>query len=262
MNIQAIKRFSLGLIFSSLSLLLSACGEGSNHSLVTNKDAQTYNASLDVAWEKMSPHEQEAFNWAVQDFDLARLNKEYAGASPKEIIRAEVKKQIKISEEQIPALKQDVDAWEKEAATLRLITVSDASFYIAKDFFGDQPKIKAKMINKSGYDISSAKYYAALYIDDQPDPVATSIVSSNYKSIGEFKNSEVVTSSYTIGFVTGDAGWTTLEIVNAKNRVVKMSVIPDSVRDFGDRAFIREYPGTRLKQLENGLALAKSYKDI
>ena len=71
-----------------------------------------------------------------------------------------------------------------------------------------------------------------------------------------------MTSGYTIGFVTGDAGWTTLEIVNAKNRVVKMSVIPDSIRDFGDRAFIREYPGTRLKQLENGLALAKSYKDI
>ena len=122
--------------------------------------------------------------WLLLFVFQRRHHKEYAGASPKEIIRAEVKKQIKISEEQIPALKQDVDAWEKEAATLRLITVSDASFYIDKDFFGDQPKIKAKMINKSGYDISSAKYYAALYIDDQPDPVATSIVPSNYKSIG------------------------------------------------------------------------------
>jgi hypothetical protein len=244
------------------ALLLTACGDGINHSLVTSKDAGAYKESLNTASVKMNEHELKAFNWAVQDFDLERLNKEYSGATPKTIIRGEVAREIKADEARIPKLKKESEAWNIEAAPLRLIVATETSFFIDKNFFGDQPKIKANIVNKSGYDISAASYYAELYIDERPEPVASTTVSSDYKNIKGFKNNSAVTSTYTIGFVTGDKNWTTLEIANAKKRIVKMSILPSTVLDFGGRALVGVDPGVMLKNYQNSLDNANSYKDI
>src|SRR5690606_2132310 len=72
-------------------LMLTACKGPVDQALVTGGTQAEYRASLDPLIPKLSKHELEAFDWAVSEFDLAKLHGMYPGASPRTIIRGQVR---------------------------------------------------------------------------------------------------------------------------------------------------------------------------
>src|SRR3546814_13715846 len=117
-------------------LVLTACKGSLDQSLVTGGTQAEYRASVDPLILKFSKHELEAFNWAVANFDLAKLHSKYPGASPRKIIRGQVHEVLATYPEKIKALEASVAAEAPLRAELRKIISSDAEFGIEENFFG------------------------------------------------------------------------------------------------------------------------------
>src|SRR3546814_15998572 len=80
-----------GLVMALLAgLVLTACKGSLDQSLVTGGTQAEYRASVDPLILKFSKHELEAFNWAVANFDLAKLHSKYPCASPRKINSGQV----------------------------------------------------------------------------------------------------------------------------------------------------------------------------
>lgn len=57
-------------------------------------------------------------------------------------------------------------------------------------------------------------------------------------SMGGFEPGRQVTVEFTVGFVTGDEAWTTLDVRNARHRRVVLEAIPESGMDYGNKPYI------------------------
>ena len=128
------------------TLTLAACNGPPDQPLVTSGTQDEYRASLDPLLPKMSKHELEAFDWAVSDFDLTKLHSKYPGASPRKIIRSEVREVLDTYPERVKALEEIAAEEAPLRAELIKITAQNAEFVIEKNFFGLQPVIRKMCI--------------------------------------------------------------------------------------------------------------------
>ncbi|WP_103074194.1 hypothetical protein [Solilutibacter silvestris] len=210
----------------------------------------------------MSKHELEAFDWAVQDFDLAKLQSRYPGASPRQIIRGEVRDVLDTYPGMITELQKKAAAEAPLRAELSEITAKDVDFAIEKNFFGLQPIIKATVTNASRYPVSQLKWQAALYLDGANKPVAQAVLNNDYRQNGGLKTGDQFTARFPVGYLRGDEAWTTLEIRNAAKRRVTLEPLLDTILDFGDRQYLAEDPVLQIERKKAAIEAAKRYSDI
>ena len=244
---------------------LVACkGSGpADQALVTGGTEAEYRASLDPLIPKMSKHELEAFDWAVQDFDLAKLQSRYPGASPRKIIRGEVNDVL----DTYPGMIKTLEKKAAEEGPLRDelisgITAKDVEFSIEKNFFGLQPIIKATVTNASRYSISQLKWQAELYLDDAKTPVAQAVIPNDYRENGGMKMGDQFKVRFSVGYLRGNESWTTLEIRNAAKRRVTLEPLMDTILDFGDRPYLPDDPVSGIERKKAAIEAAKRYSDI
>lgn len=261
-NKQGGRRFMKLTAALILSLGLTACTGPLDQELVTNSTQEAYRASLDPLIAKMTPEEVKAFDWAVSDFDLPKLNAKYPRASQREIIRGEVRNVLDTYPGKIATLKADAARDAPVRADLKRIEAVAAQFFIDKNFFGLQPKIKASVINRSSRPVSQLKWNASLFLDGAATPVAQTVLTSDYRNNGGMKPGDAFTTTFNVGFVKGDERWTTLEIRNATKTRVQLELVIDSVQDFGDRHYIGVDPVMQINKLEAVIEAAKSFSDI
>lgn len=256
---------------------LSGCGKGIDKSLVTDKGAEAYRASLNEAWTNMTGEEQEAFNWAVSDLNIELLNQRYPNATPKEVIRGEVKKVLKGFPDQIAELEKLRPQYDTVLAEIGKISASDVRFSLGRDFFGVQPIVRAKVSNQSGLAISTMQWSAELYIDGKSEPVAQARLLDSYEtaSVGESgfgarRNIQpgglapggTAMRQFNIGFVSGDRNWSTIEIQNAREHIVKLHVIPESIKDYGNREYLHGAPYQQIESLKGAIQAAERFEKI
>lgn len=245
-------------------VLVAGCSGPIDKSLVTGSTPQAYRASLDAVFAQLSPHEQEAFDWAVQDFDLPKLHGKYPNASPADIIRGEVAEVLDTYPNRVSQLQPKAAEQAPLRADLSKITAvaETAQFRIDRNFFGLQPRIAVALVNHSKQPISRLQWRASLFLDDATTPVATTVLNDDYVATGGFKPGMRVRRLFTIGFVKGDASWTTLEIRNARLTRVVLEPILGSIEDFGGRLVLPEDPEAQIERLTGAIAAARSFQDI
>ena len=249
------------LALTCVSFFLFACStKGIDKELETTKGPEAYFASLQEATKDMPQEETDAFNWAVSDITtLEALNQRYPNQSPRHIIRTE-SKQIR---EKAPARIAELEAlkpkYDAILTDLKKIEASNVSFHLAKSFHGLQPKVEALIANRSSLPVSSLRWYAELYLDDGQSPVATYRVSDDYSRSSGLPPGAEAKRLFTIGFVTGDANWITLEVRNAKKHRVTLTPILETVADYGNRAYLQGAPYQSLENWKNALATAEKY---
>ncbi len=255
------RRMGVAMILLA-GLGLTACKGPADQGLVTGGTQAEYRASLDPLIPKLSKHEVEAFDWAVSDLDLGKLHGKYPGASPRKIIRGEVR-------EVLDTYPGKIDALEKAAAEeaplrteLGKITAPDTEFAIDKNFFGLQPVVMAIVTNGSRYPVSQLKWNAALYLDGADAPVVQTVLTSDFRQNGGLRPGGQFTVRLPVGFVKGDEAWTTLEIRNAAKRRVVLEPVLDSILDFGERAYLADDPVPQIERMKAAIKDAKDFSDI
>lgn len=255
-------RVFAGSVIFLLALTLTACAGPMDEKLVTGSTQEVYSASLAPIVPKMTAHEREAFNWAVSDFDLAKLHSKYPNASPKAIIRGEVEEVLGTYPKQIEELEARQAEFAPVQAELRKIAASNTRFSINRNFFGLQPRITANVFNGSTLPISRLDWRASLYLDGASKPVATTTLVNDYRNDGGLKPSQRFNVTFNVGYLRGDERWLTLEIRNARERRVVLEPILDSVQDFGERAYLAEDPAQRIERRTAAIKAAQSFSDI
>ncbi|WP_426079007.1 hypothetical protein [Janthinobacterium sp. PSPC3-1] len=245
-----------------LSLAITACSKGLDKPLVTSAGIDAYKVSLAEAAKGMDKSQAEAFDWAVSDLSIDALNSRYPGKTPREIIRGEVQDILGKAPAQIVELEKQASVWNAAAQEIHKVTSEETTFTLAKDFFGLQPRIETTLRNGSKYGYSTLKWRAELYLDGSDKPTAVTEQLDLYKNQGGFSSGETVHRKFSVGFVTGDNNWTTLEIQNAKHRLVTLVVIPEGAQDFGERLIAGASPVPKLEQIKQTLEMAKSLKDL
>ncbi len=223
---------------------------------------ETYQTSLADAFRDMDESEKNAYNWAVSDFDLPGLHQRFPNSTPKKIIRNIAKDVRDNGPQTLQQLEKEALAWDKGAEPLRRITAEETSFRLDKNFHGLQPTISANVLNRSGYDLSSLKWYAEIYINESREPAATQVLNEDFAHIGGLPTGRSIVREYRVGFVKGDDAWKTLEIQNARSVKIKLHVLPDEVRDFSNRSIIGKSPRERLNLVKTNVEHADRFSKI
>lgn len=258
---KALFAFRVALAACAL-LALGACSKGIDKSLVTDKGPEAYRASLSVAAKDFSDREREAFDWAVSDLSLDALNARYPNKSAREVIRGEVKAVLKGYPPQIAELDKQVITWKSTAEEIQKVTADHVEFALERDFHGLQPRIQAVATNNSKFGYSSLYWRAGLFLNGAAEPVATAELIDLYKDESGLKPGEAKPRRFHVGFVTGDAAWTTLEVQNAQQRVVKLIVMPERAEDFGEKLIAGDSPEKKVRSAQSILAAAEKFKDL
>lgn len=245
-----------------LLLGLTACGGAADQKLVTSRGLEAYQASLAPLVPKLSPEEAKALDWAVSDLTLEKINARYPEGSVRDIIRGEAKLVLDTYPGKIQALEERHKAEAPVRAQLARISAIQPQFFIDKNFFGLQPKIRATIVNGSSLPISALNWRASLYIDDRKEPEASAIVASDYRNDGGLKPGGRFAVTFNIGFVRGDEGWTTLAIRNASARRVVLTPVLESVKDFSDRPYVGGDTAAEITQAKAALKLAGEYRSL
>lgn len=258
----------------SLAVLLAACsGKGLDQPLETGQGNDAYNASLARASKDMTEENAQDFNWAVSDLSIAMVNQKYPNGTPRSVIRGEAKSVRERAPKEIAALESVKPTFDAMLADIGKLTMDEVDFVIERDFHGMQPTVRATVTNHSSLPVSQMQWRASLFLGDATAPVATASLMDLYNNshqgssfAGEQAKIDAgglppggrAKRSFTIGFVTGDANWTTLDIQNAKVRRVVLEPIAASVKDYGGQFYLEGAPYETLEQLKSVLARADS----
>jgi len=246
----------------SALVLLTACSKGIDKPLVTDKGPEAYRASLTAAAKDFGDRDRQAFDWAVSDLSIDALHERYPNKTARDVIRGEVQAVLKEYPQRIADLEKKMAAWKMAADEIHKVTAGEVQFTLARDFHGLQPTIEAVVANGSKFGYSSLSWRAGLFLDGAAEPVATADLMDVYKHEGGLKPGEAKRRSFRVGFVTGDAAWTTLEVQNARQRVVKLVVLPERARDFGEKWIAGDNVEKKLRNAQGALAAAQQFKDI
>lgn len=241
---------------------IAGCSGPADEKLVTGSTEKDYRASLEPISAKLTPHELGAFNWAVSDFDLAKLHRQYPNASPRDVIRGEVRKVKETYPSRIVELKREYEEQAPLRAELSKIVARGTQFRVERNFFGLKPVITATVVNGSRLPVSRLSWRASLYLGNATTPAATSVLSNDYRGDGGLSPGGMFAVTFQVGFVTGDESWTTLEIRNAQRTRVTLEPVLTEVRDFGDRTYLPNDPRQQIAQLQAGLKAAETFSDI
>lgn len=226
-----------GLIWA-MAAMLAACGGPADKTLATGATKDQFQSSIDAVVPKLTEHERLAFKWAVSDIDQTTLHRRYPGGSVREIVRGEVGRVKAEYPTRLATLKGQVAAQAPVLAELRKLTAHDVDFSISEGFFGAKPSVRAVLRNGSTLPISRVKWRANLYLDGSATPAASSLVVSDFQSVGGVEPGTQREAVFSIGFVTGDASWTTLEVRNAGHRRVTLDAVAESAMDYGNRPYL------------------------
>lgn len=259
-------------------LLVSGCAKGIDRSLITGEGIEKYQISLQRAGEEMTPEEREAFDWAVSDFDLARLHQVYPNASPREIIRGEVRNGLAEWSARLAQLEAQKAKFDPIVAELRKIEASEIEVELDRGFNGLLAEVHAKVVNRSELGVSSLRWRASLYLDDGEEPVAVSEVFDDYNHTGPgpmititseapipaggMRPGHEYARTFRFGFLSDDKNWTTLAVQDASKRVVVLEPILESIKDFSDREYLEGAPYREIRALQAAIELAKQYEHI
>lgn len=258
---------------ATFALLLAACsGKGLDLPLQTAQGSEIYKASLAKAAIDMTEENAQDFDWAVSDLSIDMLNQKYPNATPRSVIRGEAK----LIRERAPARIAELEAikpkFDALLADLAKLTAEDPEFAMDRNFHGLQPTVLAKIANNSRLPVSQLQWRASLFLDGAKRPVATAdlldVYNNDYLGSGLLGGQDRIEAgglspggsakrSFNIGFVRGDANWTTLEIQHAKVRRLVLAPIPESVKDYSGRAYLDGAPYEALLQAKNALAKAE-----
>ena len=245
-----------------LAFSLSACSKGLDKPLLTGAGSEAYKASLAAAVKDMDDNQVQAFDWAVSDLSIDALNNRYPNQTPRKIIQGEVQDILGKSPAEIVELEKQAAAWNAAIQEIQKVVSTDSRFTLEKDFFGLQPRIRTTLRNGSKFGYSSLKWRAELYLDGSDQPTAVSEQFDLYKNDGGFSSGATVQRQFSVGFVSGDSNWTTLGIQNAKQRLVKLIVMPERATDFGERLIAGPSPLPKLEQVRQTLATAKTLSNL
>lgn len=242
--------------------LIAACGGPADKKMVTNGTQEQYRHSIDSIDAKLSAHERAAFNWAVAGMNLEKLNQAYPNASVREVVRGQIGRIKDANPKEIGMLREKVKEQLPILAELKKVRAVDPDFRLEDSFFGLKPIITARIVNGSTLPLSEASWNAALYINGEAEPVASSKVNSDFRSIEGLKPDHHVTARFTVGFVKGDQTWTTLAIRQATSTRVELEMIPETAMDFADKAYLNANHQERIDALESQLKQASEFEDI
>lgn len=162
----------------------------------------------------------------------------YPNGSPRQVIRGQVKHVKQTYPQLLTELGEKAQAQRATASDLAKIRAAHTALRIDTGFFGAKPVIEATLVNGSSLSVSRIDWLATLYLGESDQAVATSRLKSDYRSIGGFEPGRQVTVEFTVGFVTGDEAWTTLDVRNARRRRVVLEAIPESGMDYGNKPYI------------------------
>lgn len=258
---------------ASVALILAACsGKGIDRKLETGQGADAYTASLKLAGKDMSPEEIQDFDWAVSDLSIETLNQKYPNGTPRSVIRGESRLVRESAPKRIAELEPVKARFDTILEDLGKVKAGQTELRMERNFHGLQPTVLASISNGSRLAISQLQWRASLYLDDRKEPVATAELMDVYNNssqgsslFGEEKKVEAgglpaggeAKRSFTVGFVSGDPAWTTLEVQNAKLWRVVLEPIPESVKDYGGRHYLAGAPYKELGQWKRALAQAE-----
>jgi len=254
-------RSRLGLALA-MRALVAACGGPMDKKMVTDGTQQQYRASIDAIDAELSPHEREAFNWAVAGFDLNSLNATYPNASVREVVRTHIERIRDASPKEVRALREQAQAQLPTIAELGKVRANGAKLEIEDSFFGLKPSIEARIANGSSLSLSQVSWEATLYINGDAQPVAKAKVHSDFRTIDGLKSGHGVTARFNVGFVKGDEAWSTLAVRQASSTRVELEVIPLTAMDFNNRPYLTADYQKRIDLLEDQLKQADRFTDI
>ena len=122
------------------------------------------------------------------------------------------------------------------------------------------PRIRTTVKNASRYGYSNLRWYAELYLDNSSKPVAADEIFDMYKNDGGSPLGAVMAREFMVGILSGDKAWTTLKVQNARQRVVKLTVMPKFAEDFSGHLIVGQSPANKLAQHKSTLQAAQKYK--
>lgn len=250
------------ILILAATALIAACGGPADKKMVTNGTQEQYRASIDAIDAELNAHERAAFNWAVSGMDLEKLNKTYPNASVRQVVRGQIRRLKEGNPNEIGKLRELIKEQLPTAAELQKIRAVDPAFRLENSFFGQKPIITARIVNGSALPLSEASWNAALYINGDAQPIATSKVRSDFRSIEGLKPDHQVTARFSVGFVKGDQSWTTLAIRQATSTRVQLEMISETALDFSDKAYLSTDHQKRIDFLESQLKQALEFADI
>ena len=252
--------FKTSLTAAVFILALAGCSRGIDKPLVTNMGEATYKTTLAEAVGNMDQLDVEAFNWAVSDLNIDTVNARYPNQSPRQIIRGEVKEVLEKAPQTIAELETKTASWSTEADSIHKVVAEKITFTLENGFFGLEPRIRTTVKNASRYGYSNLRWYAELYLDGRSKPVAVREMLDMYKDNGGLPPGAVMAREFMAGILSGDKAWTTLEVQNARQRVVKLTVMPEFAEDFSEHLIVGQSPANKLAQYKITLQAAQKYK--
>lgn len=251
------------ILLAAAALSLSACNKGLDAKLDTSHGVDVYKASLAEATKDMKKSEIESFDMYVEELSIEKLGELYPNATPRKVIRGQAQKVIEGTAKIKPELEKLIPDFDKEYAALESgIEALNATFSVEKDFFGDQPKVRATVRNASSQTLTSLKWQVDLHLNGAEKPVASTVIEDNYKAGGGIKPGYEYKREFTLGFVKGDDRFTTLEIQNSKNREVRLTLLINDCVDLSGKRISSRNPHHLLKVFGEAEARALKDKDI
>ena len=233
---------------------LASCQEPADQALKTGGTEAQFNASLEAIYPKLTADQQEAFHWAVGDYNLGGLDRDYPNGSPRQIVQGQARRLMPSLSDRIRELEQQKAQQQAILADLAHIEALAPTFVIEPSDFGQQPTIRAVIKNGSSRVISKARWEAAMYLDNRPRPVIKSVVLDDYRRRGGLAPGASLSTTIPLEMAFGDNAWKSLEIQQARSRHVTLKALPESVLDEGGRPVLA--PG-----LNDELAELKALQD-
>jgi len=261
-------------VLVGFAVLLAACGgKGVDKKIATDSEA-AYRKTLDEAWADMTVEQQNAYNWAVSNYTLEGLIGAYPEITPRKVINAEADAYIAHHTSQITSITAELAAnAERLAADER--TLREVSDELAKitfepiglredKFFGRQ-HFEYVVHNGSQYDISSLRFNAWVFVDDEESSDRRCSLFGYYKSSNGLPQGKSLKDTMWLGFDCRT--WETLEVKNAKKLTFRIDLDPASVKNFAEKTILptlstptRSEYERRLKAAEEEIAAAMQAK--
>lgn len=247
------------------TFFVSACSKGPMDTpLVMGKGFEAFKVDIGTRAEKMSSDELNAYNWAVDGMSYERLIEVAPNKTPREVIRMKVADAKREVEQGMAFAEKAAADFEEVRADLQKITASDVKLHFEKGFHGHMPHVNFKVANGSRYDIGTMGWVASLRINGSEKPEATKALSMYYKNsqMLAMRSGQSYSEQHQIGFVSGDAAWTTQTVLQADNHLVTVEPDLAAIRDLEGNRILPESPYPRLEQLRSMAKAVELYGSI
>lgn len=237
-------------------VFLAGCGKGFDRA-ADFTSANKYKERIALAAKEATQPEIEAFDWAVSDQTIESLKSKYAGKTFRQIALAELDAEIAADQENIAKLEGLKTKYDPIVAELLKVKAEVTDARPAKDFFGEQFDIRARITNNSQFDYAQVQWEALLYLENGKEPVARAVFYDSYDDENGLRVGQTKARSFhPDSFFSKD--WVTLAVRNAQSRRVTLAII--DAKDFNNKNLLDGAPYERLEKAKSALENAKKHK--